>query len=70
VVEHGDVIEPVGGTWNPARALQVSYKCNEGYELVGEDTTECDPKTGQWNTAPPKCQQNHVKVDLSYGTDD
>ena len=61
-------MEPVGGTWDPARALQVSYKCNEGYELVGEGINQCDPKTGHWSTSLPECQlKPKLKPKLSYG---
>jgi Sushi repeat (SCR repeat) len=33
------------------------YKCEKGFQLNGNETTVCDPKTGQWSSLPTcNCQ--------------
>ncbi|XP_002128544.3 E-selectin-like [Ciona intestinalis] len=35
---------------------QCSYKCNQGFRLIGSSTSNCEPD-GSWTSAKPECQQ-------------
>lgn len=36
---------------------QASYKCDHGFELIGQETSTCLP-TGKWSSLPPNCVTN------------
>lgn len=36
---------------------QASYKCDQGFELLGQDTIICLP-SGRWSASPPVCVTN------------
>ncbi|RWS29830.1 hypothetical protein B4U80_12691 [Leptotrombidium deliense] len=42
--------------------------CSRGYHLIGSATTVCNPKTHQWNPAPPRCQVNSNESKRSLGS--
>ena len=34
---------------------QISYSCNDGYEIVGDETVIC-LSSGTWSSFPPSCK--------------
>ncbi|XP_005375480.1 PREDICTED: C4b-binding protein alpha chain isoform X2 [Chinchilla lanigera] len=42
-----------------------SYKCDEGYKLVGQDTLSC--KDSQWSSEAPKCKAQCLKPKIENG---
>jgi hypothetical protein len=58
VVEHGSLIETQTlNSFNSSEILKVSYKCASGYELIGNETVDCDIQSGRWNSDAPTCHQ-------------
>ncbi|XP_059832356.1 eosinophil peroxidase-like [Hypanus sabinus] len=37
------------------------FECNAGFNLVGPPSITCNPLTGTWSSAAPKCKENNSK---------
>ena len=36
--------------------VRVSYRCEDGYRLIGRQNITCSKETGKWNAVPPVCK--------------
>ena len=50
--EGGYIKDPETLLWD---IEEVTYKCIEGYDLVGEETRKCDQQKGEYTTPIPRC---------------
>ena len=67
IVEHG-----TPSTYNTEIGTQVTYRCDQGYVLVGYKTISCYKRGrwGMWNGRPPYCMRKYTNTnsaaDLIY----
>jgi Sushi repeat (SCR repeat) len=54
---------PVNGEFPKAfpSSNRVTYKCKEGYKLVGQESNTCDTTTANWGS-PPECRYKSTEV--------
>ena len=67
-VDCGNLTDPVNGsvthTVGTTFGQTANYRCNTGYDLVGDSTRTCQA-TGNWSRSEPTCQGVLVKNDLT-----